>query len=498
MSLRTSMAMAAAVSCLLSSMFTTASGQQPEAFDTLAVQESANLNSQDADATLPDAAPAESAVDEDLSRWQYWAKIELPAEQAAQGKDEKNLQLMDFFVNADVFAHAAPDLEDLRIYTASGKTIPYALRILIPKSVRDTVATQEFNRTEPDNGIHELTLDLNRDDIDHNEVIIDTTGSSFRRAVVIEGSDDAKDWRPLAVGNVVRFPASMEPFQIQSFTYGNSRHRYVRIQISPDPQAGDATDGNDVFSIDDVQIMRHVEVPGETVTTNAVLGTREPTRQYGVPASRWIVDLGGENIPCNRLEVDVEDREFARDASLEMEYVNSTGNRLFDLMGAFDTWQRLPGDSVEPMVLEFTESHTKRLRITVTDYRNKPLTLTAVRVSSPARQIIFARPEASELPLTLYFGNPDAESANYDFARNLPEKLTTVPARAELKSVEVNPQYVPKPKAFTERFPWLVYVALSVVSVVLGSVVVGLSRTAISNHDSVAKPEAESESLTQT
>lgn len=478
--------------CLFSNGHASVFGQpadvdsQPDAIQPGIVQESTNANSLAGASDSSVAVSVAAAIDEDLSQWHYSAEIELPEGNSTPAVSVQNADLIDFFVTADVFSHAAPNLVDLRIYNSSGQMVPYALRILVPKSVRDTVPTQEFNRTEPENGVHELTLDLNRDDIDHNEVIIDTSGTSFRRAVVIEGSSDARDWRPLASGNVVRFPAGNEPFQIQSFTYDNSRHRYVRIQISPDPQAGDTRNGNDAFSIVDVQTLQHVEVPGETVTTNAVLGSREPTRQYGVPASRWIVDLGGDNIPFNRLEADVEDAEFARDASLEAEYVNSQGSRSFSSMGVAGTWQRVSGDPAVPMVLEIYEQSSKRLRLTVADYRNKPLTLKAIRVSSPARQIVFERPAESELPLRLYFGNKEAEPANYDFARNLPEKLTSLPERATLKSIEENPQYVPTPKAFTERFPWLIYVALSTVSVVLGTVVVGLSRTAIANHDKAA------------
>ena len=483
--------MPAASYCLLSGILIAAAGPQASSIDATSADESVSAQSADDGTTLPDAASSETGTPEDLSRWEYSTEIDLPAADNASQTDGPGKDLIDFFLVSDVFAHATPDLADLRIHSASGLAIPYALRILEPRSVRDVVPAIEFNRNEPENDVHELTLDLQRDDIDHNEVTIDTTGASFRRPVVIEGSNDAKDWKPLASGNIVRFPAEKEPFQIQSFSYSNSRHRYVRIQINPDPLAGDIVNGIDNFSITSAEVIQHLELPGESVTMNTVLGTREPTRQFGVPASRWIVNLEGDNIPCNRFEVDVKDAEFARDVSLESEYVNSQGQSLFGSMGVYGTWQRLRGDAVEPMFLEFSEARAKRLRITVADYRNKPLSLTAVRVTSPARQIIFERPPQSELPLRLYLGNPEAEPANYDFARNLPEKLTAKPVRATLKAAEINPEFIPTPKAFTERFPWLVYVTLSAVSIVLGTVVVGLSRTAILNHDSSIAEQSE-------
>jgi hypothetical protein len=52
--------------------------------------------------------------------------------------------------------------------------------------------------------------------------------------------------------------------------------------------------------------------------------------------------------------------------------------------------------------------------------------------------------------------------------------------------VEKNPEYIAPPEAFTERFPWLIYVVLSGVAVALGAVILNLSRAAIANHDSAA------------
>ena len=135
------------------------------------------------------------------------------------------------------------------------------------------------------------------------------------------------------------------------------------------------------------------------------------------------------------------------------------------------------------MVLTFSEILSRRLRLTVADYRNKPLTLSSVRGIAAARQIVFERPDASKLPLKLYFGNHEAETANYDFSRNLPDVLTADPGRASISEPEASPEYVPPPVAFTERFPWLIYVALSIASLVLGAVTLNVSKAAITMHD---------------
>ncbi len=436
---------------------------------------------------LPDAVAAEQvATDltpEIQARWAYLAAIGIPA---MDGTDvaATTPQLVDFFASADVFEHARRDLTDLRIYASDGTTVPYALHVLSPKSVRDVIPANEFNRSEPEAGVHELTLELQRDDIEHNEVVVETSGINFRRFVLISGSPDGKDWKPLVSGNVIHYTHGEQTLINKEFQYPNSRHRYLKVQVTPDPQIAD---GNDAFTFQSVSVVRQLDLPGTFVTTSATVGTREPTRHYGAAGSRWILDFGA-SVPCDRLEIAVQDEEFARDVSLEAESSNDFGPPTFYpiYFNENSAWQRRRDEPVVPIVLTFPETQSQRLRLTIADYRNKPLTLTSVRGSAAARQVIFEQPADSKLPLQLYFGNEDAETANYDFARNLPEALPVVPVRAMLGTAESNPHYVPSPKAFTERFPALIYIALGSVSLVLGAVIMNLSKAAIANHDATS------------
>ena len=436
---------------------------------------------------LPDAVVAEQVASdmtpEVQARWPYLAAINIPV---ADGTSVAGTtpQLVDFFASSDVFEQARRDLTDLRIYAPDGTTVPFALHILSPKSVSDVIPANEFNRSEPEEGVHELTLELQRDSIEHNEVVVETSGINFRRFVLISGSPDGKDWKTLVSGNVLHYTDGEQTLINKAFHYPNSRHRYLKVQVTPDPQIGD---GKDAFTFQSVSVVRQLDLPGTSVTTEATVGTREPTRHYGAPGSRWILDFGA-SVPCDRLEVAVQDEEFARDVSLEAESLNALGQPTFYpvYINENSAWQRRRGESVVPIVLTFLEFQSRRLRLTVVDYRNKPLTLSSVRGSAAARQIIFEQPDAAKLPLKLYFGNQDAETANYDFARNLPEALPVVPVRATLSSAESNPQYIPSPKAFTERFPALIYIALGSVSLVLGAVIMNLSKAAIVNHDATS------------
>jgi hypothetical protein len=125
----------------------------------------------------------------------------------------------------------------------------------------------------------------------------------------------------------------------------------------------------------------------------------------------------------------------------------------------------------------------RRLRLVVTDHRNAPLTLAGVRYTAAARQVIFAPPANLAPPLRLYFGNPDAAAPLYDFAATLPEVLEPAPQRGGLEELTQNPQYQPPLLPWSERWPWLICLVLSMASLVLVGLLFLLGREAIARQD---------------
>lgn len=462
------------------------------------------------DASESQAAPVEESTTEIQARWRYFVPVPIPpptndaASVPATPVNDRTAEpgtrerigppLVDLILEPSIFSRARPDLADLRLYAASGQTVPYALRYLRPRPAREPVPADEFNRTEPKEGPHELTLDLHRDDVQHNEIQIITLGQDFRRAAEIEGSDDGKDWRQLVAANLIRFSHGDQKVDVDSLTYADTRVRYLRVRVYPDPNPGLPGGRPDELNISSVHVLRQVHVPGEQLRMPGTVNPREPVRTYGAPGSAWIIDLGGDNIPCDQIEVDVADSEFARDIVVEAEFPSGplAQARFSPVELISDAlWQRKPGDPKRPLIAHFTEVQTRRLRLQVTDHRNPPLTIRSVVFSAAARQVVFARPALEVGELRLFFGNPQGESPHYDFARNLAEELEPAPVRTVLQKVEENPDFVPPPQPFTERFPWLIYVVLGAVTAVLAAVILSLSRTAITLHDAGLETQAD-------
>ena len=361
------------------------------------------------------------------------------------------------------------------------------MRIRQPKSLRETFVAREFNRALGIEDSSELTLDLKSSDIEHNEVEIKTLGANFRRKVELEGSDDNQNWNELASTFLISFRRDRRSLVGNTVSYPPSRFRYLRLRVYPDP----VVDKKPV-TIRSASVTRRIDAPGELSERVVSLGERIPTRFQNQPCSSWIIDLGAQQMPCTRLEMEVHDGEFVRDFYVEHETTRDHFVRI-DVRNS-DPWQRRTGEPKKPMVIEFdSEIRASRLRLMVVDFRNPPLNLESVKSISAVRQVIIAKPEDSGMGYRLFYGNPNASAPNYDFARNLPAQIKPAPTRATLAIYKKNPDYTPAPKPFTERLPWLVYVVLAGLGLILAGIIASVARKAIALHD--GEPASEPQSI---
>lgn len=430
------------------------------------------------------AAPRRENTPED---WPVVKPVELP--------QESHRPWVDIVVGPPVFTKARHDLGDLRLFDATGGSVPYALRIRERRYQRQEISANTFNRSVGPDGSREISIDLGSAG-EHNEVEVVTPGREFRRRAVLEGSDDGEQWKELAEQFLIRYeveelwledkpaPETPEPgtrvAEDRWLSYPPSRFRYLRVRVFQDPLA-------DTKPVEPVRVAvrKTVAIPGERRTDTAQLGSREPSREDGAAASAWMLDLGGGNVPVSRLTVQIGNPEFVRDYRIE-------AGPSADEMGPFTrfqfvsggVWRRRAGEQTGPMVATFPEVRAARLRLTIIDRGNPPLDLQSARYSAAARQVVFARDQLSEdQELRLYYGNPDALPPAYDFARNLPDQLEPPPDRGSLGPEQENPEFVPEPKPFTERWPGAIYAVLTTVAALLAGIVFSVGRRAVRQHD---------------
>lgn len=403
------------------------------------------------------AGSLQAQTPEPMSAWQWVRNVSV-----------QPVPLVEFRLDEQVLFEAREDLADLRLYDASGREIPYALRTLYEVNTSDEFEARLFNRSKV-GPLSLASLDLGENPETHNEIRIETSGANYRRQVRVDGSDDGETWAQLASDALVfQFSSGGRTVEEDRVRYPDSRHRYLRVAVGADR-------GEDAPTISSVVVRRTIEAQGEHNEFPAVGQAREATRDQGRPASLYTLEFGGR-IPLNAVQFYVNETEFVRPFRLEKPRPDSRYPELV----ASGTLRPSADDG--PVVIPFDEIFASTLTLTIIDDRNPPLGAYSIAARSPVRQMLF---DASQIqaPLQLYYGNPTADHPNYDYRATVPSvgELAAQPVQAFADPHEPYAEYVPPAKPLTERSPWLVYLVLTIACLALFVILRNLVQAAESS-----------------
>jgi hypothetical protein len=399
------------------------------------------------------------AAQTSLSLWPYYVEV-TPAKNSAG--------MYDVILPLAVLDKAGSALDDLRLFDATNREIPYAIRIRKDIDEVQEFETEIFNASRS-GSTSEASVDLGEDSSDHNEVEIETTGTNFRRQVTVEGSDSNQDWRVLTNNGIIfSFSARNDAVQSNRVSYPTSRYRYLRVRVQRDE-----LNDREAPGINGVTAIMAVREQGQLATWTVPVPSYQLERNRGAHASVWIIDLGAF-APCDRLTLDAVEESFSR--PFQVEAVDNQENvRLI----ASGTLTRHEGERNPLVILFDQEERARQLRLQITDYSNPVLSITSIQASAPARQLLYEVKEPVSQPLRLYFGNANVAAPHYDFENTLSSRRSIEPTHNTIGDVTTNPDYKPEPKPLTERVPWLIYVVLAASSIALGFILLSLARSAM-------------------
>lgn len=391
---------------------------------------------------------------ESLQRWRYFQELgAAPAGQAAIELDRQTL------------GGSEPDLTDLRLYDYAGREVPYALRVRRKVHRSEVIEAKQLDRGIR-GGRTQVTLDLGDYSAVHNEIEIDLAGQNFRRRVQVQGSDDSQSWATLTDDALVfRFASAGRSVDQRSVTYPDSRYRYLRVLVSPDP-AVDAM----APALSEVRARLRVETEGVERLYPQTYPVREPTRQNDREASLYSFSINDGAVPLHSLTLEVDGAPFSRPYRL-VSGDDKNNREIASGTLASDAEGRAT------VTLRFEEALVKQVRLVVTDDRNPPLEIYSVQPAGAARHLLFENENLS-YPLRLYYGNPEAAAPNYDYDKQIAAVLEGAPPPLLLEPRQWNPDYQPPELPVTERAPWLIYVVLAAAALALLWLLRGVVRDA--------------------
>lgn len=398
------------------------------------------------------AALGAGALESDLpSAWRSWRYSRAIASARI---DALNYIILDRLV----FSHSENRLADLRIIDESGGEVPYDLRTQItpppqPVSVRATLRENSFVPGQ----YTQVILDLGERARFHNSLHIQTPESDFINWVDIAASDDAHVWRivnPRAP--ISRFrKENLEGNQTVRYSENNARYLRVRIQEAGHP-----------FQVTNIEVFASPAPKKEGSAENAspLAASLAPDAVAGGSQTQWTMDLGSAAIPVADFNFETSQPEFYRAVRI----LSSSDGKEWQLAGGGEIHRYVVGGkTVESLAVNCYESWGPRYwRVEVLNANDAPLSAIRLSLIMPLRVVLFH--PTLDRPYRLIYGNPRAAVPQYDLARTLQIPAIEMMTHPALGTEELTSNFA-DPRPFTERHPNLLWIALGLAVVLLGS-----------------------------
>jgi hypothetical protein len=352
-------------------------------------------------------------------------------------------------------------LTDLRIISSARREVPYVLlrpADLQPAKEQVALPLRNLSRV-PGVGVRfEVARDPGAALL--RALTFSTPATNFCHRVRIEGSDDGRQWATLrADGTIFRFRGDTKAEGLR-VSFPPTDHAFLRVTV----------------------LTRGAPFVVAAVTAEAESPAAwPPQRLYTSPMSvHWYpetktteitVDLGQSWQPVDEVEVDFQDVNVMRRCDLK--YSNAPG----------ENWSY--GPSGQALLRYRTRTYagehrrlqagvtTRFLCVVVHNGDDAPLQISGLRAYARPSLLVFKwQPREN---MRLYYGCDEAPPPRYDLGeylrREYPREVQGQrrwPTDVKTGDCRQNPDYPWKGKPWTERAPWLIYLALAVGVAFLG------------------------------
>lgn len=378
-----------------------------------------------------------------------------------------------FAIDPAIFAHAAPQLADLRLYRGTAET-PYALRQISPAAEPDRqVAPLNLGRRAG-----QTVFDAAMPTGNYRDIQLAIAGQNFIASVEVSGSRQQDGGAQTGIGSYTVFDLTRQKL---------GRSTVLHLPLSDFP-------------------FLHFRIAGplepENVTGITVLGAVAGIPRYlTVAATSRVVQKGRDSIvefnvpaytPVDRILFvpGAAAGEFSRDVRVSVSQIQAKRTIASEEppppAQSFGNLLRIhrveAGHPIHEERLSIdapfnrTSSVPTQWTVAVENGDDAPLPIASVRLEMVERELCFQAADTSGY--TLYYGDSALVRPEYDYATLFVRQPSAALAATGPESS--NPQYQPRPdsRPFTERHPSLLWAALILVILILAIIALRSAKRA--------------------
>jgi Protein of unknown function (DUF3999) len=375
-------------------------------------------------------------------------------------------------IDPGVFAHAAPQLADLRLYRGTTET-PYALRVANPLA-------------EPEQPIAPLNLgrkggatvfDAAMPEGNHSDVQLSVNAHDFIAGVTVSGSQEQGTGTQTQLGKFTIFDLSKQKLgrsTVLHLPQWDFRFLHFRIDgpIAPENVVGitasqaryeepkyEVVAESPRVTRDGHESVIEFDVPGHTPVDRIVF---VPGPQPANFSRDVTVNIKSMKAPSPGTEESPQATRETAAGSLVRVHRVEDGRRIDEERLSVDTPGWAPDDPT-------------RWTVKVENGDDPPIAWSAVRLEMVQRNLCFDA--AAGAAYALYYGDPAIAAPQYDYARLFAPQPAAAAVR--LGPERANSEFQPRPdeRPFTERHPALLWIALGAVVLLLGGIALRSAKT---------------------
>lgn len=355
-------------------------------------------------------------------------------------------------LDADVFAHARPDLSDVRMY--DGQTqVPY---VLIRQSGGSSTQESQAKILNLGSvgGRTEFDIDTSGFD-EYDRVRLQLEAKNFINSAQIEGCRTPHDKSGTNLGNSTLYDFTKEGLG-SNFTlkFSAASFPYLHVRLAPGIRP-DQVKGAYLSSFSETKAAWTNAGHCKPASAQPKQTAYQCSISNGMPVERVTFLIPTSSVNFNRTIVlsDEHGNEFQRSAISRVR-VNRGGQTV----------------TSEVLDIDLYAHSASPINITIENGDDPPLPVQSVRPLSVERRVYFDPKGKSSLQL--YYGDLKLEAPSYDYAKFFQQSADA--AVAQLGPAQANPQYAGRPddRPWSERHTFVLWVAMVLAVVVLGALAI--------------------------
>jgi len=334
-------------------------------------------------------------------------------------------------LDADVFAHAAPALKDLRLYSGA-KELPYATTLSEPLQ-QDSQDARILNlRAQPTRGSGHILFDLQMPGRPYTGLTLDLAAHDYIARAIVSGSQSASAASATQLGAFTLFDLTSQRLSHSTdIPLAESTFPYLHLDLAVTPAPGGASTA---ASLELPAIVKGATVPPSREAQSLYTTTQRVTtlsRQGQASLAKFRVRA---RVPVERIFFTLDSGykgSFNRLVKIEAQGMadaapGSPGTAAFspeDATGSIlrvhksEAGRELSAENLSiPVAIGSNMQQPAMVEVMVENGTEPPLPIAAVELQMRQRRICFDAAAANR-PLTLFYGDPSLDAPAYDDAK---------------------------------------------------------------------------------